>query len=202
MNISGLRPHSLKSAAIAFALLLGFASGSTSAFAHSGPPKLSALLLNLKQMPPGWREELAPTNGIGCIGNLLEAKGVALTEYAVVEFVGNGIGPNVDERLARYANTRAAYAKIVTRLRACRVLSGSDEGAPFTGRLNSVNFPQFGTASTAFAANFTLDGQDYADDIAIVRTSGTILAIDDGNIAPVDTGQLESIIVRAVRKLG
>jgi hypothetical protein len=59
----------------------------------------------------------------------------------------------------------------------------------------------YGPTSAAFAATFTGQGQQLADDVAIVRRGDVIMGIDEGGYAPIDAHQFNAIVTAAAKKL-
>jgi hypothetical protein len=170
--------------------------------ASASPPKLSAMLLGIDQMPTGW--SVGPSSGsghAGCYGNVLEPKGIKQTASASVYFEANGGLPAVDEKLATYTNAKTAYAKVVASLAACKHFSGTSAGEKITGTMGQMSFPHYGDASEAFAVTLTVQGTTAYDDLLIVRKGIIVMGIDEGNVAPVNVSQFQGFVNKAVAKL-
>jgi hypothetical protein len=175
--------------------------GTVATVASASPPKLSTMLLSIGQMPTGWGVYNEPSNGLGCLANVLEPKGIKQTAKASVEFVDNGSFPAVVERLATFTNAKAAYKKIDANLTACKHLSGTTGGQKFSGTVGQMSFPHYGNESAAFWANFTIQGAKYGEDLLIVRKGNIVMGIDEGNLAPVNVSQFQGFVKKAIKKV-
>jgi hypothetical protein len=159
-------------ATIALAATLGLPRcllGTVATAASASPPKLSAMLLSIGQMPIGWVVYNGPNTGLGCLANILEPKGIKLTAKASLEFEGNGGLPGVIERLATFTNAKTGYKKIVANLTACKRLSVTTGIQKVSGTVGQMSFPHYGNASEACEASLTLQGMAYGEDFLIVR---------------------------------
>jgi hypothetical protein len=189
---------------IAFTTALVLATGllgTVATAAGASPPKLKAMLLSIGQMPTGWGVYNEPSNGLGCLANVLEPKGIKQTAKASVEFVDNGSFPAVVERLATFTNAKTAYKKIDANLTACKHLSGTTGGQKFSGTVGQMSFPHYGNESAAFWANFTIQGAKYGEDLLIVRKGNIVMGIDEGNLAPVTVSQFQGFVKKAIKKV-
>ena len=189
-------------ATIAFAAALLVPSGILSTAASASTPNLSAKLLSIGQMPTGWAVNNTPGNGLGCLAKILEPKAVKQTASVSVEFEDNGNVPEVSESLATFANAKTGYQKIVANLTTCKRLSGTTGGQKFSGSVGQASFPHYGNASAAFEATFTIQGESLGEDILIVREGSIVMGIAEGDYPPVDTGQFQGFIAKALKKLG
>ena len=189
-------------ATIAFAAALLVPSGILSTAASASTPNLSAKLLSIGQMPTGWAVYNEPSNGLGCLANILEPKGIKQTASASVEFENNGSVPAVVERLSTFANATTAYQKIVANLAGCKHLSGTTNGQKFSGTVGQASFPHYGNASAAFEATFTIQGESLGEDILIVRKGSIVMGIAEGDYPPVDVSQFQGFVAKAIKKLG
>lgn len=195
-------PRKRTLATIAFAAALVVPTGILSTAASASPPKLSTKLLSIGQMPTGWAVYNTPSNGVGCLANIFEPKGVKQTASASVEFEDNGNVPAVVERLVTFSNAKTGYQKIVANLTACKRLSGTTGGQKFSGSVGQASFPHYGNASDAFEASFTLQGESIGEDIVIVREGSIVMGTDEGDLSPVDTSQFQGFVAKALKKLG
>ena len=65
-------------------------------------------------MPAGWTQSISTSEGVGCVHDLLEPKGVTQTRTAQVYFLGTVDElPRFDEKIATYSNTKSAYKKVI-----------------------------------------------------------------------------------------
>jgi hypothetical protein len=206
-----LRIAATLAVAVAAAVVIGLAlTGSGSSDGSEPPPSLSAgadtphlqsRLLTADQLPAGWETESVPSNGIGCLADLIEPPGITVATSSETDFAaGQGL-PEVVERLATYPDVTAAYAGIVARLNDCKYVNGEIDGARLSGTLRPVAFAHYGPTSAAFAATFTGQDQRLADDVAIVRRGRVVMGIDEGGYAPIDARQFTAIVTSAARKL-
>jgi hypothetical protein len=184
----------------AVALLVG-SLGTAATPASASTPKLSAILLDIGQMPTGWVVDSAGGNGLGCLANILEPKGVKQTAKASVEFDDNGSLPGVAEGLATFSNAITGYKKIDSKLNACKRLSGTSGGQRFNGTVGQMSFPHYGNASAAFQASITIEGSIIAEDIVIVRKGTIVMGLDEGNLASVKVSQFQGFVKKAVAKI-
>jgi hypothetical protein len=131
--ISGRRFTKQLAAALAVAVALVVPAGALGigAATSAATPKLSSKLLTIAQMPTGWSVVSLKSGKVGCLGDLLQPKGVTLTSTASINFSSKAGVPVVEEKLATYANTKTGYNKIVANLAACKHFSGSLNGLSF-----------------------------------------------------------------------
>jgi hypothetical protein len=196
-------PPAVATIAIATALIVP--AGLLSSFAtaaSASPPKLSAVLLSIDQMPTGWT--VGPPSGsghVGCYGNEMEPKGIKQTASASASFEASSGFPEVVEKLATYTNAKTAYTKAVASLVACKSFSGTLNGNKTTGTVAQMSFPHYGDTSEAFAVNFTVQGTTAYEDLLIVRKGTIVMGIDEGNLASVNVGQFQAFVKKAVAKL-
>jgi hypothetical protein len=99
------------------------------------------MLLSISQMPTGWAVYSGSSNGLGCLANVLEPKGIKQTARATVEFEDNGSVPAVVERLVTFRNAKIGYQKIVSHLQGCKHLSGTASGQTFSGTVWAGELP-------------------------------------------------------------
>ena len=133
--------RTLATIALAAALVVPTGFLSTAAKLDAAP---LAKLLSIGQMPTGWAVYNEPSNGLGCLANILEPKGIKQTASVSVEFENNGSVPAVVERLSTFANATTAYQKIVANLAGCKHLSGTTNGQKFSGTVGQASFPHYG----------------------------------------------------------
>ena len=180
--------------------------------ASTSPPKLSAMLLSIGQMPTGWAvvdkssgSGSGSSSGaaLGCLnGSILEPQGVKQTAFANIDFELLEDLPAVGEQLSTYTNAQAAYTKIVAKLAACKRLNGKMNGDPAKGTFGQMSFPHYGNASEAFAARFTVGGVTLGEVLVIVRKGSIVMGIYESDFAPVDVSQFQGFVVKAVKKVG
>ena len=197
-------------ATIAFAAALVVPAGllgTVATAAGASPPKLSAMLLKIGQMPTGWAIENSSGSGsgggvVGCLnGKILEPKGVKQTATASVYFEFLENPPAVGEGLATYTNATTAYKKIVANLAACKRLTGKMNGDPVKGTFGQMSFPHYGNASEAFAARFTVEGVKLGEVLVIVRKGGIVMGMYEGGFAPVNVSQFQGFVKKAIKKV-
>lgn len=167
----------------------------------AGLPRLQSRLLTSPELPGGWRVQRIPSNGIGCLANLIEPKGITVTRSAEISFAATPGLPQIVERVATYRDAAAAYRGIVARLTACTHVTGEIDGTRLTGTLTPIAGSQDGTTRATFAATFAATGAQLADDVAIVRRGRIIMGIDEGGYAPIDVNQFQTTVSVAARKL-
>jgi hypothetical protein len=193
-------------ATIAFAAALVVPAGllgTVATAAGASPPKLSAKLLSIGQMPTGWSvDNSSGGGGIACLKTLMEPKGIKQTASASVEFAASSGFPAVDEKLATYTNAKTGYKKIIAKLAGCKHFSGTSGGQKITGTVGQMSFPHYGNASEAFAVNFTIQGTAFYEDLLIVRKGNIVMGIDEGNLAPVKVSQFQGFVKKAIKKIG
>jgi len=197
------RKRSLTSSLIVIALVVPAGLLGTAATAASAsPPKLSAMLLSIGQMPIGWSVvSSAGGGGAGCLANVLEPKEIKQTAKASVSFEDNGNVPAVDEGLATFTNAKTGYKQIVANLMACKHFSGKSGGEKVTGTVGQMSFPHYGDASAAFAVSFTAQGTEFGEDLLIVRVGSVVMGIDEGDLVSVNVIQFQGFVKKAVAKL-
>jgi hypothetical protein len=147
---SRLRVAAALAIAVAAVVVIGLAvtdSGSSdgnpppdhSASSHESP-HLQSGLLTADQLPAGWETETVPSNGIGCLADLIEPPGIRVATSSETDFAaGQGL-PEVVERLATYPSVHAAYAGIVARLNDCKRVNGEIDGTHLSGTLEPVTW--------------------------------------------------------------
>jgi hypothetical protein len=164
-------------------------------------PQLQSSLLAAGEFPVGWQTQSSPSNGIGCLANLIEPPEVTVSTSSQISFsAGQGL-PQVVERLATYPDTTAAYAKILAGLNNCKRVEGEIDGTHLSGTLKRMTIGHHGQTSVAFAATFAGQGEQLADNVAIVRQGNVILGIDEGGFDPLDLRQFDAIVSAAAQKL-
>ena len=178
--------------------------GTVATSASASPPKLTAMLLSIGQMPAGWSVEKSSGGkvALGCYTDNLMPKGVKQTETASVDFQGKGGFPAVGEKLATFTNATAGYNEVVANLVDCKHFSGTSGGEKVTGgTVEQMSFPHYGNASDAFVVIFTISGMRFYQDLLYVRKGSIIMAIYEGNLRSVDVSQFQGFVKKAVAKL-
>jgi hypothetical protein len=188
--------------AVAAALVVPAGALGIGAAASAATPKLSTKLLTIAQMPTGWSVVSLKSGKVGCLGDLLQPKGVTLTSTASTNFSSKAGVPVVEEKLATYANTKTGYSKIVANLAACKHFSGSLNGQKITGgTVRNISFSHYGNASEAFAVSYTIQATTVHEDLLIIRDANVVMGISEGNFGPVNTSQLQGFVNKAVADL-
>jgi hypothetical protein len=178
--------------------------GTVATAASASPPKLTAMLLNISQMPTGWSVE-KPSGGkatLGCYTDNLMPKGVKQTETASVDFQGKGGFPAVGEKLGTFTNATTGYKEVVANLAGCKHFSGTSGGEKVTGgTVEQMSFPHYGNASDAFVVIFTISGMRFYQDLLYVRKGSIVMAFFEGNLRSVNVSQFQGFVKKAVAKL-
>jgi hypothetical protein len=177
--------------------------GTVATAASASPPKLSAMLLSIDQMPTGWAvDNSSGGGGVGCLKNLMEPNGIKQTAKATVNFEDNENVPEVSEALATYTNAKTRFRKIVANLTACKHINGEIEGKKATGTVGLMSFPRYGNASEAFAASITTQGMTFGEDIVIVREGSIVMGLAEDDLVSVDVSQFQGFVKNAIKKVG
>ena len=170
--------------------------------ANGSTPILSTKLLTIAQMPSSWVVVSLKSGKVGCLGNLLQPKGVTVTASASVNFSGKAGVPVVEEKLATFPDTKTSYNKILANLAACKHFSGSLGGQKITGgTVTEISFPHYGSASEAFTVSYAIQGATVHEDLLIIRDGSVVMGISEGNLGPVNTSQLRGFVKKAVADL-
>jgi hypothetical protein len=165
-------------------------------------PSLSSKLLTVDEMPIGWT--VVPTSvggGVGCLKSVLEPKGVQQTSKADSDFQNSGDTVEVLERLATYSNTSEAFNKVVSELKGCKKISGKTSGKTVTGTASEMSFPNYGSASSAFSVNLTVEGSKISENIIVVRLGSFIMGLSEAGSPPVSLKQFEGFVSKALKAI-
>lgn len=187
---------------------LTLALGVTSVASSTVKSRLATQLISRSQFPGGWSVE-NPSGSVqaGCLTNVvglthyLVAKGVRQTSSARVFLEDDQSVPMVSEMLATYSNADAAYAQIVSTLAHCKHVSGKIFGTSISGTLKEKSFTHFANESEAFAANTTILGSNFDEDVVIVRKGDVVMGIIEGGLPPLSTHQFQGFIVKALARV-
>ena len=164
--------------------------------------KLSAELLTTKQMPVGWTASFTTSEGVGCVHDLLEPKGVTQTRTAQAYFLGTVDElPRFDEKIATYSNTKRAYTKIIATINACHTLTGLFEGLQITGSVTPIAWTRYGNASAAYEMTVSDAHGTLHYDYLIVRKGSVIGAFLEGSYPEVIPSEFQSLVSAGVKKL-
>ena len=189
--------------ALTAALLMPAVLLGTMPSASAPAPALSTRLLGLAQMPKGWRVVNLSSGRVGCLGNLLQPKGIEQTASAGTNFSAEIGTPVVEEKLATFKNATVAYGRIVADVGACKHFSGSLSGQKLTGgTVVRIAFPGYGSSSEAFAVRYTIVGTTVHEDLLVVLRNTIVMGISEGNYGAVNAVQLEGLVKLATAKLG
>jgi hypothetical protein len=180
----------------------------TSVASSTVKSRLATQLISRSQFPGGWSVE-NPSGSVqaGCLANVvglskfLVAKGVKQTSSARVFLEDDQSVPMVSEMLATYSNVDAAYVQIVSTLAHCKHVSGKIFGTPVSGTLKEKSFSRFGNESEAFAANTSIMGTNFDEDVIIVRKGNVVVAIVEGGLPPINTHQFQGFIAKALARV-
>jgi hypothetical protein len=164
--------------------------------------KLTAELLSPSQVPAGWSTSSSTSEGVGCVHDLLEPKGVKQTRSAQVYYLGNlDELPRFDEKIATYTNTKSAYMKVIAHIRACHTLTGLFDGLAITGTVSSMSFHHYGNASAAYAMTVSDSRGTLHYDYLIVRKGTVVAAFLEGSYPEVIPSEFQSLVSDGVKKL-
>lgn len=194
-----MRRAFLATSTIAATLLL---LPTTVAGASISQAKLSGELLTTSQMPTGWTQSFTTSEGVGCVHDLLEPKGVKQTAAAQAYFLGTVDElPRFDEKIATYSNTKTAYKKVIATINACHTLTGLFDGLQISGSVTSMSFTHYGNASAAYAMTVTDAHGTLHYDYLIVRKGSVLGAFLEGSYPEVVTSEFQSLVKAGVKKL-
>lgn len=164
--------------------------------------KLSSELLTLGQMPTGWTSSSTTDDGLGCLHNLLEPSGVKQTHASQAYFLGTVDQlPKFDEKIATYANVKAAYKKIIARINSCHVTDGLVNGVMVTGTVAPMSFAHFGNASSTYAMVDSDVRGTLHYDYTIVRKGNIVAAFLEGSFPSVVASEFQSLVSKGVSRL-
>ncbi len=164
--------------------------------------KLSRELLSASQMPAGWTQSVTTSEGVGCVHDLLEPKGVTQTRSATVYFLGTVDElPRFDEKIATYSNTKSAYKKVIATINACHTLSGLYDGLQISGSVSPMSFTHYGNASAAYAMTVSDARGTLHYDYLIVRKGAVLGAFLEGSYPDVIPSEFRSLVGVGVKKL-
>ena len=164
--------------------------------------KLSSELLTTSQMPAGWTQSSTTSEGVGCVHELLEPKGVTQTRTATIYFLGTHDDlPRFDEKIATYSNTKSAFGKIIARIDACHKLSGLFDGLKITGTVEAVALKRVGNASSSYAMTITDSRGTLHYYYLITRKDSVIAAFLEGSYPEVIPSEFQSLVDAGVKRL-
>jgi len=164
--------------------------------------KLSGELLTTSQMPAGWTQSISTSEGVGCVHDLLEPKGVTQTRSAQVYFLGTVDElPRFDEKIATYSNTKSAYKKVIATISACHTLTGLFDGLQISGSVSPMSFKHYGNASAAYAMTVSDSRGTLHYDYLIVRKGSVLGAFLEGSYPAVIPSEFQSLVGAGVKKL-
>jgi hypothetical protein len=191
-------------AALAFAVVLVGAAPGLSSASSTKAPKLTNMLLTIRQMPIGWTvASSSGSHGIGCLHDVFEPRGTPQTGHAEVTFTGSGGLPEVEEVLATYSvPPKTAFSRIVGPLDGCKHVAGTLGRAKWTGTVARVSFPQLGNQSAAFYVTLRTKGTSLGQYALVVRQGAVLLGLSDGSVGKPRLSQFEQFAKLAVTKLG
>jgi hypothetical protein len=164
--------------------------------------KLTSELLVKSQMPAGWTASFTTSEGVGCVHDLLEPKGVTQTRSAQAYFLGTVDNlPRFDEKIATYSNAKSAYRKIIATISACHTLTGTVDGLAITGSVGPMSFAHFGNASASYAMTVSDARGTLHYDYLIVRKGSVLGAFLEGSFPEVIPSEFQSLVKAGVKKL-
>jgi hypothetical protein len=184
---------------VAASALLPALSSSAAPMSHV---KLTSELLSSSQVPAGWTASINNTDGVGCVHELLEPKGVTQTRAAHVYYIGaDDELPRFDEKIATYSSTKSAYKKIIAHIDACHTLSGLYDGLQISGSVVPLSFTRYGNASAAYAMTISDARGTLHYDYLIVRKGTVLAAFLEGSYPEVIPSEFKSLVSLGVSKL-
>jgi hypothetical protein len=164
--------------------------------------KLTSELLVNSQMPTGWTTSYTTSEGVGCVHDLLEPRGVIQTRTAQAYFLGTVDDlPRFDEKIATYSNTKSAYKKIIAHIDACHTLTGLFDGLEISGSVAPMSFSHYGNASEAYEMTVSDARGTLHYDYLIVRKGAVLAAFLEGSYPEVIPGEFQSLVSAGVKKL-
>jgi hypothetical protein len=164
--------------------------------------KLSGELLTKSQMPAGWTQSVSTSEGVGCVHDLLEPKGVTQTRSAQAYFLGTVDElPRFDEKIATYSNAKSAYKKIIATINACHDLTGLFDGLEISGSVAPMSFKHFGNASATYAMTVSDSRGTLHYDYLIVRKGSVLGAFLEGSYPEVIASEFQSLVGAGVKRL-
>jgi hypothetical protein len=174
----------------------------TTAGAGISRAKLTSELLTTSQMPTGWTQSFTTSEGVGCVHDLLELKGVKQTASAQAYFLGTVDElPRFDEKIATYSNTKSAYKKVIATINACHTLTGLFDGLQISGSVAPTSFRHYGNASAAYAMTVSDAHGTLHYDYLIVRKGSVLGAFLEGSFPEVIPSEFQSLVSAGVKKL-
>lgn len=117
--------------------------------------QLRSKVLSISNMPVGWVAASFP--GFTKSSCNLEPKLPAGDLQVKVAYL-DGQEPGVSEVLGTGPNISSWYKLVLAHLEACKTVTGGSGSGKFTGTGGEMSFPAMGSASKAFAFNFTAYG--------------------------------------------
>jgi hypothetical protein len=170
--------------------------------AASASPSLNTQTITQSSMPAGWSLENNGDNGVGCLHNLLEPKGIKQTSVGEVYYLHSGGLPFLDEKLATYANATKAFKKIASTIAACHSPSGPFKGYQTTGTVTPLSYPKVASQSVAYQMVFkTSTNVTIYYDYVIARKNKVIVAVLEGSYPAVSSSQFAGFVTLALSKV-
>jgi hypothetical protein len=168
----------------------------------SASPALSTQTITPASMPSGWGLENNSDNGVGCLHNLLEPKGIKQTSVAETYYLHSGGVPFLDEKLATYSNAKTAFKKIASTIAACHSPSGLFKGYQTTGTVTPLSYAKVGSQSVAYQMVFkTSTNVTIYYDYLIARKNKVIVAVLEGSYPAVSSSQFSGFVTLALSKV-
>ena len=140
-------------------------------------------------------------NGVGCLANVFEPKGIKQTASAGVSLDDNRKTPMVIEKPSTFSNGATAYKKIVSTLNCYKHVSGTSGREKNTAAIGQVSFPHYGNASAACSVSLVTRGTAIGEDLLIVRKGNIVMGIQEADLPPVSVSQFQGFVVKALAKV-
>jgi hypothetical protein len=160
--------------------------------------------LALSDMPTGWSVDHSTSGALsnpgGCLSALEALKKPAKgTVRAHVQYDDQEV-PAVQETLEAGKGAIARYDKYLKTLNGCTSVSFSDSGQTITGTVGAMSFPTVGNSSSAYAMNFTIEGESVGLDVVFFRVGQYDGDLEYVDYSP-DTSTMQAFAQEAAAKV-
>jgi hypothetical protein len=163
------------------------------------PLQASSLLLTVNDLPAGWSVDNSANSAVECLNAAL--KSASPLSYAHQNFASGGSLPELGEQAGVYASGSQAFAKEKASLDGCTSFTVTQQGQTETFSVGATSFPPYGNESAAYTASATISGTAVAQGVVLVRKGNSLVLVGLGDVAPLNTTQLEHFTALAVAKV-
>jgi hypothetical protein len=176
--------------------------------AAAAPKGLAAKLLTAADLPSGWGLEAMATNpemSTSCPVLNPSVWNAPLPDHAEVDLTAGMTGPFLVEQLAGGDSQQVAkaWSAFTAAIPKCTTYSHAGSSGSSTFTVTSADFPQFGSASHAFALTVGVtSGVGGTGNIVVARTSGAVVMLVLVGVGGVPKSLMEQIAEKAVAKVG